>query len=74
MEKMKCICRSSLPFPISDIWWPIVELICSDELFMQIKFTPTIDHRSMEHHYTESLGHRDDIKFYPPVIWWPIEP
>ena len=24
-----------------------------------------IDHRSLEHHYTESLGH-PDIKFYPP--------
>ena len=24
-----------------------------------------IDHRSMDHHYTESLG-QDDIKFYPP--------
>ena len=25
---------------------------------------PPIDHRSMEHHYTESLGH-PAIKFYP---------
>ena len=26
---------------------------------------PPIDHTSMEHHYTKSLGH-DDLKFYPP--------
>ena len=39
---------------------------------MTLGFTTLIDHRSMEHHYTESLGH-DDIKFYPPTVtsWWP---
>ena len=33
---------------------------------VQLKFTPhsPIEHRFMENHYTESLGH-PDIKFYP---------
>ena len=37
-------------------------------VMMTLRFPhPPINHRSLEHHYTESLGH-DDIKFYPPPL------